>query len=363
MDKIKKVRDSNIELLRLCLIFFVIILHYNGSTGNILSLTKNANFSVKYLVRICEVFCLCSVNTFLIISGYFLSSKTKVNIRKVIDLFIVVIIFTFAAYILKIVFGISSVKIKSFLGCFIPSNYYVYLYSAVFLLSPFLNLVIKLEKKTLNVFILIILTLFSIYPTILNFISNYIPQISSEGRSFISLNGNGGGYTFVNFVLLYYIGAFIKINDFSLSFVKSIFLYFITSIMIFIGTFINETHAYDYYNVLIIAQAVFLFLMFKRLHLKNKVINFIAKSVWGMFIIHFTVLEIILKFVDIESICNNSIIIFLISSITIIILTFIISLVLDIFLHLITKPIDLLINKFPFANTIIQIESEEEVKE
>ncbi len=363
MDKIKKVRESNIELLRILLIIFVIILHYNGSTCNVISLTENTNFSVKYFVRICEVFCLCSVNSFLIISGFFLCSKNSVIIRKVFDLFIIVILFSLVAYILKVLFGISDIKIKSILGCFIPSNYYVYLYSAVFILSPFLNIVTKLEKNKFNLFVLIILFLFSIFPTILDFTSNYIPQINSQGRSFISLNGNGGGYTFVNFVMLYYIGAFIKINNISLSFIKAFILYITSSIIIFIGTIINRKYAFDYCNFFLITQASFLFLIFNRFSIKNKIINYIAKSVWGIFIIHFYILEIVLKFIDITRICNYSLPLFALLSIAIIIVTFLSSLVLDIILRFVMKPFNLLFDKISLINKEINIKSESEVKE
>lgn len=362
MDKIIKVRESNIELLRLLLIIFVIVLHYNGETCNVITLTENAKLSVKYLVRICEVFCLCSVNTFLIISGFFLCSKKSINIRKVFDLFTIVILFSLTVYILEIIFGISEIKIKSILGCFLPSNYYVYLYSAVFILSPFLNLVTKLEKKKFNIFILIILILFSVFPTIIDFISNYIPQLNSNGRSFISLKGNGGGYTFVNFVLLYYCGAFIKINEITLSGIKACILYIISSIVIFLGTIINNKYAFDYCNLFLITQASFLFFTFRSFSLKNKIINYIAKSVWGIFILHFDILGIILNFIDINKICNYSLPLFLLSSVIIIVVTFLSSLLLDIILRIVIKPINKLLDNLSLVNKEIQIETETEVK-
>ena len=93
----KKIRDSNFELLRLFLILFVIILHYNGSICNTLGLTENASILNKYFIRIGECFCICAVNCFLLISGFFLCEKNQINIRKIIDLFTVLIIFTFVS--------------------------------------------------------------------------------------------------------------------------------------------------------------------------------------------------------------------------------------------------------------------------
>lgn len=355
-----KIRNSNIELLRLFLILFVIILHYNGEVCNVLELTKNATFIIKYFIQIGECLCVCAVNVFLLISGYFLCEKDTVNIRKVINLFIVLIVCSFAAYFLKLIFGLDEFRIKALVGCLLPGNYYAYLYSAMFILSPFLNLVIRLDKKRFNVFVLIILILFSIFPTIIDFMSGINSSISSSGRSFVSGDGNNNGYTLVNFIMLYYTGAFIRKNDFHLSIIKSITGYITVSFILLLGIKINPVHKFDYCNIFVIFQSFFFFLIFLNISIKSRIINFMAKSVWGMFIIHFSVMKCVCKFFDIENICSsNSYKIFLVTFL-VIILTFLISMMIDIILSFLIKPVHYLINKIKYLNVSITTKEETE---
>ena len=63
---IKKERQSNIELLRIFLMLGVIILHYNG-VGALYSA-----HGINYLIVIgLESLCICAVDLFMLISGYF----------------------------------------------------------------------------------------------------------------------------------------------------------------------------------------------------------------------------------------------------------------------------------------------------
>ncbi|MBO4640657.1 MAG: acyltransferase family protein [Treponema sp.] len=355
-DKIN--RESNFELLRLFCILFVIILHYNGLIFNTLEFTKNASFINKYFIRIGESLCVCAVNVFLIITGYFLSKKNKVNIRKIINIFSVLIIFDLSSYLIRIFFGISAFKIKSLISCIAPMNYYAFLYSAVFLLSPFLNLVVKLENKKFNNFMIIIVILFSVFPTVIDFISNYFHSINSAGRSFVSGDGNGGGYTLVNFILLYYIGAFIKKNNCSFSINKSLIGYICSTLFILIGMKINTNHMFDYCNIFVISQGFFLFIIFKNIAIKSKIINYLAKSVWGMFIIHFAVMECIKKYIDIELVCNADFLHLFVTSFLVIFCSFAVSMILDIILRFVMISLCILFNKISILNKEIQINSD-----
>ena len=354
----KKIRDSNFELLRLFLILFVIILHYNGEVCNVLELTQNASFVIKYFIRIGEALCVCAVNVFLLISGYFLCEKDSVNIRKVINLFVVLIVFSFAAYFLKLIFGIDEFRIKSLIGCFLPGNYYAYLYSAVFILSPFLNLITQLDKKQFNIFLLISIILFSIFPTVIDFLSGINSSISSSGRSFISGDGNNNGYTLINFIMLYYTGAFIRKNELKITNIKAITGYIATTIILLVGMKINPVHKFDYCNIFVIFQAFFFFFLFMNISIKSRIINFMAKSVWGMFIIHFSVMKCICKFIDIEQVCSSNTYNVFIVTFLVTINTFLLSMIIDIILRFLIKPVDYVIDKIKYLNVNITAKKE-----
>lgn len=73
-------RNSNFELLRIILMVFVVILHYNNvEMGGALGYTTGINKIVSHFI---EAFSICAVNCFVMISGYFMvdSFNRKVNV-------------------------------------------------------------------------------------------------------------------------------------------------------------------------------------------------------------------------------------------------------------------------------------------
>lgn len=338
-------RYSNFELLRLILITFVIILHYNGFVCNILTLTEDSSLLIKYTTRLGESFSICAVNTFVILSGYFLCNKTVISIKKIFNIFIPVIFYSVFIYLIKILVGINNFSFHPFIGSFIPRNYYAWFYCTVFILSPFLNLITKqLSVKEYNIFILIILILFSIIPTLEDFICDTL-NISTSGISPISLLGNSNGYTLINFILCYFIGSSIKKFNPNISILNSLICYIFLSIIILLETKYNSSHSFDYCNIFIILQSFFLFCFFKNISFYSKSINFLSKSVWGIFLIHDTILGYFSSFFNLQYIAKSNLLIFLFYSLFFIILTFITSIIFDRIFDLLLKPIYFLINK------------------
>ena len=121
---------------------------------------------------------------------------------------------------------------------------------------------------------------------------------------------------------------------------------------------INTNHMFDYCNIFVISQGFFLFIIFKNIAIKSKIINYLAKSVWGMFIIHFSVMKCICKFIDIENVCSSDSYKVFIVTFLVIILSFIISMIIDIILHLLIKPVNYLIDKIKYLNISITTKEE-----
>lgn len=68
----KEIRNSNIELLRLLLILFVVLLHFNNENmGGAFVLVKDIPIT-NFVLNVFESFCIGAVNCFMIVSGYFL---------------------------------------------------------------------------------------------------------------------------------------------------------------------------------------------------------------------------------------------------------------------------------------------------
>lgn len=347
-------RQSNFELLRIILITFVIMLHYNSSVA--FSFINEASFINKAFLYGIESLSLCAVNAFVCLSGFFLHSKSKINIRKIIHLFLILFAFRIFFYIPNSIIH-HNFQIKEIILCFFPNNYYANLYSVVFLLSPFLNQVTnRLTKKTHQTFLLILLSLFSLLPTITDYI---YPTLFNNNQptsiSAISKFGNGRGFTLINFILLYYIGSYIARMKYQ-SINKPLFIYFFSSLSIFILMFINHPAVISYCNIFVVLQAASLIILFSNINLQSKTVNFIAKSVWGIYVIHISFIDIYCKYFPFN--INGTLFSLSMHFLICIISVFICSLLWDKISTIILKPIELLFDKNKLFNRSISVKEE-----
>ena len=215
MEQVKKERQSNIELLRILLIIGVIILHYNNKTiGGGFEYVKYESI-IFYILYILESVFICAVNLFMLISGYFMCTSYKRNLWKPIELVVQVILFSLGIYFFKIILKTDDFSIKSLFGRFVPANYFVILYIVVYFFSPFVNkLLYSLDNKQLKLFVITSVLLFSVYPTLVD-IFRELTGKEWNGLSSIGMYGSQWGYSVVNFLLMYILGAYIKIQGYS----------------------------------------------------------------------------------------------------------------------------------------------------
>lgn len=357
----KTERSSNFELMRLFLILFVIILHFNNpSRDGAFCYIENAPFSNKCFLFLMESLTICAVNTFVLLSGYFMIRKSTSNIRKVIDLFLTLVMYKFFICVGSEIYH-SDFSIHKLLAALIPSNYYAWLYSTVFLLSPFLNILIgKLDKQYLHQFMIIIMILFSVIPTVIDYLGITL-NIEVGNMSTISMNGNGKGFTLVNFILCYYVGGYLaRISDCNNNILaqgKALIVYILSSLIIFFGLFINRHHALDYCNIFVIIQSAAFFLIFKNLKIKKiEFINYLAKSVWGIFVLHGYFLGIYSKIDNVEDVTTGGFGQLVLHFLLCIIASFILSLILDKIFSICLKPMHYVMDKIALFNKTISTE-------
>lgn len=341
-------RASNFELLRILLIIFVIALHYNDSSRQgAFFFIENASILNKFFLYSMESLSLCAVNTFLCLSGFFLSGKDFVNVRKIIHIFTILFAYRIFSY-LPWAITHHNLSLIGFVKCFIPSNYYANLYCVVVLLSPFLNRVTnKFDEKNYNLFMIMLLTLFSIIPTV----TVYLPL--SQSVSTISLYGNGRGFTIVNFILLYYVGGFIAKKNYS-SITMSLMMYFASSLIICILMFVNRTAIIAYCNIFVVLQAASLIVIFKNFHFQSMIVNSIAKSVWGIFCIHVMFMRLYCKIFPID--LKTDLLSLLLHFTTCVLGAFVCSLIWDKICSIILIPVEKLFDKIRFFNKKISVE-------
>ena len=200
----------------------------------------------------------------------------------------------------------------------------------------------------------ILLALFSILPTITDYC---IPAFAHTKTSIsaISIYGNGNGYTLVNFILLYYIGGFIAHKKINLKWIPATLGVFFCTAIICVMMFIEPIQAISYCNIFVVLQAALLFLLFKNFNFNSRFINFIAKSVWGIFIIHTTLVTLFVKEYPLAPNISGSTSSLLTHFSICIAGTFLCALVWDKFCSLIICPIQHLLDKVPVLNKEISL--------
>ena len=199
-------------------------------------------------------------------------------------------IFSELVYLVRVVVGIDSFSIKSVLASLIPCNYFVILYVCLFILSPYINKLLDiLSNKQAYIFVLILLILFSVQPTMVDVLSE-IKGSKIVGLSFIGAYGSQYGYTIINFTLMYILGAYLRKNEEKikkLSYVKLLLYLCVDILLITVWSLINDKTAWEYCNPLVIVLAVLVFIIFCKMNIKyNKIINTIAKAAFTVFLLH-----------------------------------------------------------------------------
>lgn len=285
MEKVKSDRESSIELLKIFATLGVIILHYNNANiGGGFKYVGTNVINTIYL-NFMESLCSASVNIFVLITGYFMIRKKDIKYRKIADLFSLTIFLRFFGYIIQIFAGESAFSIKNLIIALIPTNYFLILYSILYLISPFINKFISsLDLQEQKKMLITSITLFSIYSYFIDCVANLFGE-TYFALSPIGLLGSAYGTNIINFILMYLIGGYIKINNVNKDICKSVFSIgiLLTGLML-LSKF--GAGAFYYNNPLVIGTAVELFLIFKSFHFNNNIVNFLSKSSFACYILH-----------------------------------------------------------------------------
>lgn len=226
------------------------------------------------------------VDIFILISGYFMINS-KYNLKKFLKLISQVEFYSITIYLVLVLLNHEDFSLKALIRTIFPTIFIQYwfftAYIVLYLLHPFLNVLLKkIDKRTYYVYLFILLVLWSIIPTITsyNLYGSEIPQ----------------------FVLLYSLGAFIRLHfsnerlqkqvgvtlSISIPIILIISITALTLISIRIGFFERYINIfYQRNSIFIILLSLGLFIVFKNLNMKhNKFVNGLAKCAFGVYLIH-----------------------------------------------------------------------------
>ena len=288
-EKVVYKRNSNYELLRIVAMCGVIILHYCGYGGAV-EYAQNEFWNLRFL-RFMQSICSCCVDLFLMISGYFLCTTDKRSLKKIILLFIQVILFNMSFYLGSAFFGINKFDTREFLIFCVPDNYFVVMYSALYILSPYINIILNnLNKEQLKRFVFSYFIIFSMWDCFVD-LTGSVFRIEWRGLSTISVQGSQNGFNIVNFVTIYLIASYIRKTRLKVECKKLVwgiaalvFAIYAWSSIEYKMEWTSISKSYD--NPLVILLATAVFLLLSNISFSSKLINELARASFTCFLFH-----------------------------------------------------------------------------
>ncbi len=186
-------RRSNFELLRIIAMVFICLYHY---TVDLFKYTVHSgDFVYKITAGTYIPFGEVGVVLFVLITGYFMIDK-KFNIKRFLKIILDTFFYSYSILIIVLVFThIPVTKIQIYRSLFPMAEgiyWFITTYLMLYILIPVLNKIFNsLNKKQIEFYLLIFLTLQSLIPT-------FTYKIHFAGSS-LSL-----------MIIMYFIGAYIK---------------------------------------------------------------------------------------------------------------------------------------------------------
>ncbi len=295
---IVKERESGIELLRIILMLQVIYLHVSNF-GEFASINRDWGGMHELIYWVHQTLCRCPVYVFMIISGYFsVTSKTTMQTvwKKAGTVYLPMIFYSLVLTLVVGVTGIADVRLGDIIKSFLPLTsrtwYFMTIYLLVLILSPVINSALtKLSKKDFQILLGVLFFMFSLWQVA----SNVEPfsKVISVDSVIETTKGRG----LDGFLFMYIIGAYLRLHKEREEKIawKYLFLYVgfavldIVIVYLTRGVPILENYAIIVNNnnaPIAILQGVCLFLFFRTLRFKSKIINRISNHNLGVYMIH-----------------------------------------------------------------------------
>ena len=284
----KRIRKSNIELLRIISMFLIVSHHYVVNSG-IMKAFQIGDTSINYIfLNLWGMWGKTCINTFILITGYF-TCKTGLTIKRYCKVFLEYFFYHYVFFFIMLAAGYETIGFKRIFDLLFDvfrfangSGFFTDSILIFYLFIPFINIFIRsTTKDEMRNLILLLLFVFTILSTF--FFDYYI-----FGEVFW-------------FIAVYYIGAYLSLYppEWSCSLKGSVRLLIVSTVlsyasvlfMIFIGAIIQKGDPYifvaDANKLGAVLVSVMMFSTFKNLNIGySKVINLIAKTTFGVLMIH-----------------------------------------------------------------------------
>ena len=280
----KKVdRDSNMELLRIVAMLLVMIVHANFRALPVPSYEEaNHEFLSSIFRFFTESFSIICVNVFILLSGWY---GIKLKIGRLLEFIFQVFFFSIVGLIIIQFITPEKYTLTNCIGNILLTDrwdyWFVKAYLGLYLLSPILNSFIEHATKKQYQFVLIA---FYVFHTIYGW-------IFPTGAIYFE-----NGYSAMSFMGLYLLARYIRLYPISLWKKSACFDLFIYACIVVFTTFITftlkrhnipyERYFFLYSCPLVIISAMHFMLIFTKIHVKSKSINWVASSCFAVYLLH-----------------------------------------------------------------------------
>lgn len=133
-------RQSNLELLRIIAMFFILVVHSDFKSLGIPSMSDFYNYQVASTTRIIiQSLALVCVNIFILISGWF---GIRPSIRGFSRLLFQILFFFVGIYLLQIIFFGVPINLNGLRACIFMTrsdDWFIKAYMGLYIISPVLN--------------------------------------------------------------------------------------------------------------------------------------------------------------------------------------------------------------------------------
>lgn len=268
----KKVRSSNFELLRIFAMTSIILYHCLSEYAPKVEDERLA-LSMYYILH-------WGVPVFLLISGFF---SVKFSVKKIIHFWLYCAIWMIISYLLSCAMGFRQFDVHSFGTCFLPISHstlwFVPFYFWLIILSPLLNPALaQMDDRKLFITLIVLLSATLYFSFIWN------SKIIQAGKSIIY------------FICIYVLGAFLRrcVSKKNLSLRTLLLCEGVFIITVIVASFILPFHhlkivqklVFYYVSPGLILSAVLLFLIFSRIKIQSRLINYVAESAFAIYLFH-----------------------------------------------------------------------------
>ena len=331
-----KNRQSNIELLRIISIFFILVTHADFWALEAPSASDLTNSFLPSITRIFfESLSIICINIFVLISGWF---SIRASLKTIVKLLFQVFFILLIIYLIYIILEWDTINLRSLSKCFIVGHefWFIKAYLGLFILSPALNtFATNVSEKVFRYVLIAFYSFQCLYAWI------------TPGAWFLhygySVTSFAGLYLLARYVRLYIIEKPLEIkwggqkcNIKSLYLLVFIGLTLLNTVLYIAGYYLPivglhlRTMVFAISSPLVILQSLALLLYFYKIELKyNPIINFIAASSFSVFILQSSQDAILYKDIVNNIYINNNGIICLLLILLVIIGYFVVGVLLD----------------------------------